>query len=107
LFFFPWRTPGTALTLSWQCLLRELAIAIPAAALFWILLRRSAVLSAAAKGASAGAMSGLLAVTVLQFSCPYQEALHLLLWHWSVLGITTGAGALLGYLASRIPAGRA
>jgi hypothetical protein len=46
-------------------------------------------------------MAGLLAVTVLQFGCVYQEALHLLLWHWSVLAIAAGAGALLGTLSSR------
>jgi hypothetical protein len=104
---FPWREPGTSTGLSWQCSLREFAIAAPAAALLWMLLRRSApALSPTALGASAGAIAGLLAVTVLQFGCVYQEALHLLLWHWSVLAISAGAGALLGRLSGRFSLGR-
>jgi len=104
---FPWREPGTSIGLSWQCLLRELAIAAPAAGLLWLLLRRSApALSPTALGASVGAMAGLLAVTVLQFGCVYQEALHLLLWHWSALAIAAGAGAFLGRLSSRFSLGR-
>jgi hypothetical protein len=99
---FPWREPGTSIGLSWQCSLREFAIAAPAAALLWLLLRRSApALSPTALGASVGAMAGLLAVTVLQFGCVYQEALHLLLWHWSVLAIAAGAGALVGWLSGQ------
>jgi hypothetical protein len=99
---FPWREPGASIGLSWQCSLREVAIATPAAALLWLLLRRSApALSPTALGASVGAMAGLLAVTVLQFGCVYQQALHLLLWHWSVLAIAAGAGALLGRLSGR------
>jgi hypothetical protein len=99
---FPWREPGTSIGLSWQCSLREFAIAAPAAGLLWLLLRRSApALSPTALGASVGAMAGLLAVTVLQFGCVYQQALHLLLWHWSVLAIAAGAGALLGGLSTQ------
>jgi hypothetical protein len=104
---FPWRTPGTSIALSWECSLRELAIAVPAAALFWLLIRRAPALSPAAMGASVGAMAGLLAVTVLQFGCVYQEALHLLLWHWSVLAISAGAGALLGRFSSQFSPGHA
>jgi hypothetical protein len=104
---FPWREPGTSIGLNWQCSLREFAIAAAAAGLLWLLLRRSApALSPTALGASVGAMAGLLAVTVLQFGCVYQEALHLLLWHWSVLAIAAGAGALLGPLSSRFSLGR-
>jgi thiol-disulfide isomerase/thioredoxin len=92
---FLWREPGTSIGLSWQCSLREFAIAEPAG-LLWLLLRRSApALSPPALGASVGAIAGLFAVSVLQFGCVYQEALHLLLWHWSVLAIVAGAGALL------------
>ena len=99
---FPWRETGTSIGLSWQCSLREFAIAAPAAALLWLLLRRSApALSPTALGASVGAMAGLLAVTVLQFGCVYQQALHLLLWHWSVLAISAGAGALFGWLSGQ------
>lgn len=99
---FPWRSEDASPFLSWQCAVRELAIAAPTAVLFWALLRRAVVLSPSAMGASVGAVAGLLAVSVLQFSCPHQEALHLLLWHWSVLLITTGAGALAARFAASI-----
>ena len=55
---------------------------------------RKIALSPTALGASVGAMAGLVAVTVLQFDCVYQEALHLLLWHWSVLAIKFSRHAL-------------
>lgn len=97
---FPWHAEGAPVTLSWQCALRELAIAAPAAALFWVVLRKAVVLSPAAMGASVGAVAGLLGVAVLQFACVYQEAHHLLLWHWSVLAITSGAGALIARCAA-------
>lgn len=93
---FPWREPGTSIALSWECLFKELAIAAPGAFVFWIMLRRAAVLSAMAKGASIGAMGGLLGVIVLQFGCIHQQAMHLLLWHWSAIAVTAGAGALIG-----------
>jgi hypothetical protein len=93
---FPWRETGDSVGLSWQCLPAGLAIAIPSGVLFWLLLRRGVALSETAKGASVGAISGLLGVTVLQFWCIHQQAFHLLMWHWSVLVITTGGGALLG-----------
>jgi hypothetical protein len=54
-----------------------------------------------AMGATLGATAGLLGVTVLQVKCPHQEALHLLVWHGSVLAIATGAGLLTGWLAQR------
>jgi hypothetical protein len=101
---FPWHTPGASIALSWQCSLRELAIATPAATLFWLLLRQGVVFSPTAMGASVGAIAGLLAVTVLQFGCIYQEALHLLVWHWSVLVIATGSGALIARIAGRFSA---
>lgn len=98
---FPWRAPGASITLSWQCLLRVLAIAAPAAAPAWLSLRRAAALSATAKGAAIGATAGLLGVAVLQFACMYQEGLHLLLWHWSGMVIASLLGALIGRLGGR------
>lgn len=99
---FPWHAEGAPLTLSWQCALRELTIAVPAATLFWVWLRKAVVLSPAGMGASVGAVAGLLGVAVLQFTCVYQEALHLLLWHWSVLAVTSGGGALVAWGTARV-----
>lgn len=99
---FSWREPGTGVTVSWECLYKVLAIATPGAVIFRTMLRRAAVLSASAKGAAIGAMAGLLGVTVLQFGCVHQQAMHLLLWHWSAVALAAGAGAVAGRL-SRAP----
>ena len=100
LLLFPWREPDAAIDVSWQCSLRELAVAIPAAALFWFLVGRKTVLSAGAAGAGIGAIAGLVAVAVLQLACVHQNAVHLLLWHWSVMAIATAAGALAGRISN-------
>jgi hypothetical protein len=96
---FPWREQGTSIASSWECLFKELAIAAPSGFIFWMVLRRAAALSAATKGASIGAMAGLLGVVVLQFACIHQQAFHLLLWHWSAIPVTAGTGALVGHFA--------
>jgi hypothetical protein len=102
LLLFPGREPGVPIDVSWQCSLRELAVAIPAAALFWFLVGRKAMLSAGAAGAAVGAMAGLVAVSVLQVACVHQNAVHLLLWHWSVMAVATAAGALAGRVSNAL-----
>lgn len=102
-----WRAEGAQWTLSWQCVIRVLAIAGGASVLLSFAMRRAAVLSATAKGATVGTAAGLLGVAVLQYACPYQQALHLLLWHWSGMAVAAGAGAIIGSLSRRISAGRA
>ena len=67
-----------------------------------LLVVRGAPLSCGVLGASLGAISGLLAVTVLQFSCSDQHAGHILLWHGAVLLISVCAGYLLGRLGGYI-----
>jgi hypothetical protein len=47
-------------------------------------------------GATLGAIAGLLAVTVLQYTCELQDIGHLLVWHGGVLVLSTLAGALIG-----------
>jgi hypothetical protein len=69
---FSWREPGTVVTLSRECLYKVLAISTPGGVIFWTALRRADALSASAKGASIGAVAGLLGVTVLQFACVHQ-----------------------------------
>lgn len=101
---FPWHMAGAPITLSWECFLRELAIAAPAAVLVWFMLRPAIVLSPAALGGSVGAIAGLLGVAVMQAACVHQEALHLLLWHWSILAIAPAAGALIGRIGSQLTA---
>lgn len=96
LFLFPWRTPEAFLTRGWHCLRAGLALAVPAVALFSLLVRRGAPLSLTTLGATLGAIAGLLSVTVLQFTCNLQDIAHLLVWHAGVLVISTTMGALIG-----------
>jgi hypothetical protein len=99
---FPWGAAPGFVAQGWPCLLGGMSIAVPAAALLWLVVRRGAPLSVSTMGAMLGATAGLLGVTVLQVKCPHQEALHLLVWHGSVLGIATGAGLLAGWLAQHL-----
>jgi hypothetical protein len=82
-------------------------VAIPAAAMAWIILRRGAVLDAGAFGASAGLFAGLAGVTVLQFNCPYLEATHIMVWHAGMVIFSTAAGFLAGRRFRRPWPGRA
>lgn len=98
---FPWVSPQAFVIQGWHCLASGLAVAAPAALLVWLVVRRGAPLSMSAWGATLGATAGLLGVTVLEFQCPHQEALHLLVWHGSVLIITTAAGIVIARTAVR------
>ena len=93
---FPWQTPEAFVERGWHCLRTGLALAVPAAILFWLLVRRGAFLNLTTLGATLGAIAGLLSVTVLQFTCNMQEIAHLLVWHGGVLAISTVVGALIG-----------
>ena len=98
---FPWGAAPRFVAQGLPCLLGGVSIAVPAAALIWLVVRRGAPLSMSTMGATLGATAGLLGVTVLQVKCPHQEALHLLVWHGSVLVIATGIGVLAGWLAQQ------
>jgi hypothetical protein len=100
-FLFPWRTPEAFLVRGWRCLRAGLVLAVPAAALFWLLVRRGAPLDLTTLGATLGAIAGLLSVTVLQFTCNLQDIAHLMVWHGGVLVISTIIGALIGRSAGR------
>lgn len=99
---FPWDTGPRFVAQGVPCLLAGVSIAVPAAALLWLAVRRGASLSMITTGATLGATAGLLGVTVLQIKCPHLEAPHLLAWHWSVLLFASGAGVLIGWLRQRL-----
>lgn len=97
---FPWHWPEAYVRQGWMCgLVGGGAAAAPGAILFWLLIRRGAPLSLRRLGATLGAMTGLLAVAVLQFQCSQQEAWHLLGWHGGVLVVSIAVGAAAGWLA--------
>jgi hypothetical protein len=102
LILFRWKTPEAFLARGWHCLRAGLAMAVPAAPVFGFLVRRGAPLSFGTLGATLGATAGLLAVTVLQFTCSLQDLGHLLVWHGGVLAISTFSGWLIGRSVSRL-----
>jgi hypothetical protein len=100
-FLFPWKLPDAFVVRGWRCLREGLALATPAALVFWFVIRRGAPLNFRFLGATLGAIAGLLAVTVLQYTCDLQDIPHLLVWHVGVLVLSTLGGALMGEFLSR------
>ena len=93
---FPWHTPAGFFRLGLHCLGVGTIMAVPAVALFAMLVWRAAPLGMGTLGATLGALAGLLSVTVLQFTCRLQDAMHLMTWHGGVLVVTTLVGAAIG-----------
>ena len=93
---FPWHTPAGFFRLGVHCLGWGSLMAVPAVALLAMLVWRGAPLGRGTLGATLGALSGLLSVTVLQFTCSLQDAMHLITWHGGVLVVTTLVGAAIG-----------
>jgi hypothetical protein len=98
--FHPQAEPGFVST-GLRCLRTGSAWAVPAAALFWLLLRRGAVLSPGLTGATAGGMAGLAGLMVLEVRCPNLSSYHILLWHWGVALLAMFGGLALGRSLSR------
>ncbi|MCU1337429.1 MAG: hypothetical protein JWO19_3010 [Bryobacterales bacterium] len=101
---FPWKTPEAFVVRGWRCLRAGLVMAVPVSLVFWFLARRGAPLSLRSFGGTLGAIAGLLAVTVLQYTCDLQDIGHLLVWHGGVLVLSTLGGALIGDCLSRFGA---
>lgn len=74
------------------CLRAGVPYAIPAAFVFWLILRRGAILSPRVVGAMAGMLAGLVSTTVLEVHCPNLDVWHILVWHVGIalLGMITG-----------------
>ena len=82
------------------CLLTGLLLAIPAAFLSWLLLRRGFAVNSLAAGLVGGALAGLTGVTMLELHCANFQALHVLVWHTAVVPVSAAAGALVGWAYS-------
>jgi hypothetical protein len=78
------------------CMKNGLTYSIPAAFLFWLLVRRGAMLFPKLIGAAAGGLAGLTGLSVLEINCPNLNVFHILVWHWGVVLISSAAGVLLG-----------
>jgi|SRR5665213_294344 len=93
---FPWRASSDFISEGRPCAVMELMIAIPAAAIFWLLARRGALVASAGLGAALTGLTAFLALTPLQTQCMFQQAPHLLVWHGATAAILIGLGALIG-----------
>jgi Negative regulator of sigma F len=85
------------------CLRSGLLLAIPAALLSWLLLRRGFAVNTIAAGFAAGALAGVCGVAMLALHCANFQALHVIVWHTGVVPVSAAVGALAGW-ALRGPA---
>ncbi len=83
------------------CLKAGVAVGIPAAVLFWVILRRGAMLTPRVTGAAAGMLAGLVGTSALEIHCPNLNMPHILIWHLAPALLGAGAGAALGWLGER------
>jgi hypothetical protein len=79
------------------CLMTGLLLAIPAACLSWLLLRRGFAVNSIAAGLVGGTFAGLCGVTMLELHCTNFQAPHVLVWHTAVLPASAAAGALVAW----------
>jgi hypothetical protein len=73
-----------------------------AAGLFWLVLRRGAILSPSMTGAATGLLAGLVGASVLEIHCPNLDALHILVSHLGVAILCAMAGLFTGLTAEII-----
>ncbi len=78
------------------CVRNGITFSIPSAFLFWLLLRRGAMLYPKLIGAATGGLAGLVGLAVLELNCSNLNVFHILVWHCGVVLISAAAGALLG-----------
>ena len=84
------------------CLLLGLRVAIPAGlAIAWIM-RRGFVLEWSAAGLTAGALSGLAGLAMLELHCPNPKAIHVMVWHGAVVLVGAALGFALGLVADHV-----
>ena len=93
---FPWQTSGSFVSAGWPCAAVELALLIPAAAIFWLFARRGALFASPGLGATITAVAAFLVLMPLQVQCMFQQAPHLLVWHGGTALLMIGSGALVG-----------
>jgi hypothetical protein len=98
--FHPHQEP-TFVATGLVCLRIGLECAAAAGFLFWVALRRGAILNPVAAGAIAGALAGLAGLTVLEIFCPNLNQHHVLVWHLGAALASTLAGAAIGTIVER------
>lgn len=93
---FPWRASGIFVAEGLPCAATEMMIAVPAAVIFGLFARRGALFMDTAFGSALSGLAVILALTVLQFQCMFQQAPHLLVWHGVTAAALVGLGVLIG-----------
>jgi hypothetical protein len=78
------------------CIKNGILYSAPAALLFWLLLRRGAILFPKVIGLAVGGLAGLIGLSVLEVNCPNLNVFHIWVWHWGVVLVSSLAGALVG-----------
>ena len=79
------------------CLVTGVLLAIPAAILSWLVLRRGFAVNPVAAGLAGGALAGLSGVMMLELHCANFQALHVIVWHIAVVPVSAAAGASAGW----------
>jgi hypothetical protein len=101
---FRFRPETGFLASGWACLRTGLTYASPAALICALFPVRGAILYPGLCGATAGALAGLAGLTVLELTCPNENALHLAIWHCAVVMVVCAAGATFAMLTDRVRA---
>jgi hypothetical protein len=81
------------------CLKIGLTCAISAAILFWLVLRRGAILNPILTAVTAGALAGLSGLSVLEIFCPNLNEFHILVWHLGAALLSAAGGLAIGFIA--------
>jgi len=96
--FYP-QEEATFVSTGVVCLRIGLECAISATLLFWLLLRRGAILNPILMGTTAGALAGLSGLTVLEIFCPNLNEYHILVWHLGTVLVSAVGGLAIGIIA--------
>jgi hypothetical protein len=99
---FQVRTDPHFLQSGEACLKAGIPYAIPAAFVFWLILRRGAILSLRVAGAITGMLAGLVSTTVLEVHCPNLNVWHILVWHVGIALLGLVAGVLVAVAGQAI-----
>ena len=101
---FPYQPETTFWMSGARCLMMGIAVAVPATAMAWGLLRRGAVLSHSVSGATAGLLGGLAGTVVLEIYCPDPtwNVAHILMAHWGAALACAAAGWLTGAIMDKL-----
>lgn len=84
------------------CLKMGASYAAPSGFLFWLLLRRGAMLTPRLSGATAGMLAGIVGTFVLEIHCPNTNMMHIALFHCSHAVFGAAAGFAIGTLAEAL-----